>query len=186
VTATRSARRIGAAALVIALAAAGAFALIALLSSRDSSTFSIPAGPGQQFADLGNRQLASGTPDPRYASDPPTSGPHVAAPVRADDEPLSADQLLTALADGDIVLVFSDPRQAAALRALADGVAGPFDPSVAAAGQAVILDPKPAASAIGAATVTAVAWRHMLRAAAPSDPALRAFVSFWLGRGAGG
>ena len=42
----------------------------------------------------------------------------------------------------------------------------------------------PAARRPGTAGVIALAWTHMLRVATPTDPALRAFAQFWLGRGA--
>ena len=38
----------------------------------------------------------------------------------------------------------------------------------------------------GSDGVVALAWRRMLRAADPADPALERFASHWLGRGAEG
>ena len=60
----------------------------------------------------------------------------------------------------------------------ADVMGGPFDAEVAAAGQAVILARRP-----GAGPATALAWRRILRADDPADPALLEFTEFWLGRG---
>ena len=51
---------------------------------------------------------------------------------------------------------------------------------MAAAGQAVIL-----ARREGAGPATALAWRHVYRAADPAIPALREFAEAWLGRGLG-
>jgi hypothetical protein len=42
----------------------------------------------------------------------------------------------------------------------------------------VILAPRP-----GTRGVVAAAWRHLLRASSPTDPALRQFVDAWLGVG---
>ena len=67
------------------------------------------------------------------------------------------------------------------LSAVADGQRSRFTPALAASGQAVILASRP-----GIRGVIALAWTHMLRAASPTDPALRAFAQFWLGRGAAG
>ncbi len=60
-------------------------------------------------------------------------------------------------------------------------MAPPFTPALAATGDAVILAPRP-----GTAGVVALAWAHLLRVQQPSDPALRQFIGFWLGRGAPG
>lgn len=164
--------------MIVALAAL--VGLIALISSRDRSTFNGPQGPGTQLPDAGDRHLPAGSPHPAYATEPPTSGAHVVVPVQRDDVALSNDQLLTALEQGNVVLVYGRPAQARALRALASDVAGPFDPALALAGQAVILDPAPR---LAAGKVLALAWRHQLSAASPSDAALRPFAQYWLGRG---
>ena len=82
-----------------------------------------------------------------------------------------------------MVLVYGPRRQAPALHALARAVSGPFDPVLARAGQAVILDRRPGAAG---GSVIALAWRHAQRVATPSDPRLGAFASYWLGRGAPG
>ena len=138
-------------------------------------------GPGQAFPDLGHRALAPGQPRPRYNSDPPTSGAHVPAAVTRDAVPLTDDQLLTALQAGDIVILYGSKRPPADLEPFARASAPPVTPALAATGDAVILAPRP-----GTAGITALAWAHMLRVASPSDPALRQFVGFWLGRGAPG
>lgn len=139
------------------------------------------SGPGQAFNDLGHRALAPGQPRPRYNSDPPTSGAHVPAPVTHDATPLTDDQLLSALQVGDVVIAYGSRRPPAGLEQFARLVAPPFTPALAATGDAVILVPRP-----GTAGVVALAWAHLLRAASPSDPALRQFAGFWLGRGAPG
>ena len=161
--------------------------LIALLSGifagRDQAGVSGgSSGPGQAFTDLGHRTLAPGQPHPRYNSDPPTSGAHVPAAVTRDEAPLTDDQLLQALQVGDVVMPYGGPparRPPAGLEQFARSVAPPVTPALAATGDAVILAPRP-----GTAGVVALAWAHLLRAASPSDPALRQFVGFWLGRGA--
>jgi hypothetical protein len=65
--------------------------------------------------------------------------------------------------------------------AVQEEVSGPFDAEIAAAGQAVILARRP-----GSGPATAAAWRRLLRAQDPADPALREFAEAWLGRGAAG
>jgi len=173
------ARRLLGAALVLAVSAVAVAGLIALLSSRDRSTFSGPSGAGASLG-AGDRHLPPGTRDPRYSTRPPTSGAHVVVPVRRDGVALSDDQLLSALELGNVVLVYRTRAQAAGLRSLAVSVGGPFDVALAAAGQAVILEP----SSDAPAGVSALAWGHALTVASPADPALRSFASYWLGRGA--
>ncbi len=173
------ARRLLGAALVLAVSAVAVAGLIALLSSRDRSTFSGSGGSGTG-AGAADRHLPPGTRDPPYATKPPTSGPHVVVPVRRDGVTLTDDELLSALELGNVVLLYRAPAQAGALRSLAVSVGGPFDVSLAAAGQAVILDPSRAAPP----GVSALAWGHALTVASAADPALRTFAGYWLGRGA--
>ena len=164
----------------IVVAVAGVVALIAFFSGRDSAPVSRTAsGPGQVFPDQGAARLAPGQrPRQPYNSDPPTSGPHAPTPVTRDVTRLSNDQLLTALAAGNVVLFYGTPQPPPALRSLAGDEAGPFDPPLVQAGQAVILAPLP-----GTRGVVAAAWRHLLRVPSPTDPALRRFVDAWLGVG---
>ena len=164
----------------IVVAVAGVVGLIAFLSGRDSAPVSrMSTGPGQAFGDQGAARLTPGQRPPQpYNSVPPTSGPHAPTPVTRDGTPLSNDQLLTALAAGNVVLFYGTPQPPPALRSLAGDEAGPFDPSLAATGQAVILAPRP-----GTRGVVAAAWRHLLRVPSPTDPALRQFVRAWLGVG---
>ena len=77
-----------------------------------------------------------------------------------------------------MVILYDAPQPPPALVQLQEDVTGPFDAEVAAAGQAVILARRP-----GAGPATALAWRRVLRADDPADPALREFAEFWLGRG---
>jgi hypothetical protein len=174
-------RRAGGLALALLVAAAGLVGMIAFFGGRDTSTFHKLEGPGQAFPDQGSGRLAAGAARPRYNSDPPTSGPHVPAAIPRDGVRLSDDQLLTALATGNVVLVYSRAAMERPLRRLADRASGPYDPALAAAGQAVVLDRDPRRAGSG---VVAAAWRHLLRAPSPTDPALGGFVDFWLGRGA--
>jgi hypothetical protein len=160
--------------------------LIVLLSGffagRDQAGVSgAGTGPGQAFADLGHRALRPGQPRLAYNSDPPTTGAHVPAAALRDRAALSDDQLLSALQVGDVVIVYGGRRPPAGLEQLARSMAPPFTPALAAAGDAVILAPRR-----GTAGVVALAWAHLLRVRDASDPALREFVGFWLGRGAPG
>jgi hypothetical protein len=138
-------------------------------------------GPGEVFRDLGNAHLRPGAPRPTYNSNPPTSGPHVTERVTHEGEELGDDQLLTALAAGNVVVMYGGRTPPAGLGPLARGVAGPFTPALADTGQAVILARRP-----GAIGLIALAWTHMVHVSAPDDPLLRQFAQFWLGRGASG
>jgi hypothetical protein len=136
--------------------------------------------PGQQFPDLGHAHLSPGELRPPYNSDPPTSGAHIPEPVLRDATTINNDQLLEALEVGDIVIMYGTREPPAGLRKLADAVgAGPFSPSLAAAGQAVVLARRP-----GTSGLIGLAWTRMLRVRAVQDPTLRQFAEQWLGRGA--
>ena len=167
--------------LAVALAAVAVALLVGALRGHDSADVSAPAGPGVEQSNAGDAHLAAGMHDPAYPTNPPTSGAHVVRVISRDDVPLSDDELLTALERGDVVLVYGDRRDERALAALADRLTGPFDPSLAASGEAIILDPSRAATG-----TTALAWRHVLHTASPSDPELDSFATFWLGRGTSG
>ena len=171
-------------ALGVVVTAAALAGLLLFLASRDSSTFQGTTGPGQVFADQGHQHLAPGASGAAkfvYDSNPPTSGPHVPVLANRDLQHLSTDELLQALELGDVVLVYGDRRLQPGLRRLASSLAGPYSRSLAAAGQAVVLDFQR-----GRSGVVGVAWRHLLPSSRPSDPRLQAFIQFWLGRGASG
>ena len=156
--------------------------LISLLSgyftSHDVGSVTGAGDVGLHFADQGDELLAPGSRRPRYDSNPPTSGPHVPVPVRADGRTLSDDQILEALSAGDVVILYGSARPPAGLVAFARATAGPFTPALAAAGQAVVLGRR-----VGAVSLTALAWTRLLRVRSVRDPLLREFVAQWLGRG---
>jgi hypothetical protein len=164
------------AALVAALAVAG---LVAILAAHDSSTVHRAVGPGRRQPDQGSRHLRAPAVGFRYATDPPTSGPHVAVVPEVQDGRLSTDQLLEGLELGDVVIRYGDPAAKAGLLDLAGRAAGRFSRALSASGQAVIFDRRP-----GWRGITAVAWRRLLQAGSPADRRLMAFVEAWLGRGA--
>jgi len=146
------------------LALAGIAAVGLLASSRDDSNVAAaPEGPGQVQPE---------------GADPPASGPHGDAPVTRDRRPITDDQLVGALERGNVVILYDAAKPPPALVKLQDDVAGPFDAELAAAGQAVIL-----ARRAGGGPATALAYKRILRADDPSDPALQDFAEFWLGRG---
>ena len=163
----------------ILLGVAALVGVVALLTTRDRSTLRAPSGPGVQLPDLGNSRAAPGAAPSSFGAAPPASGPHAPVPVHRDGVRLSADQVLRALELGDVVLVYRSRAAEHALRALTDAMAAPFSPGLAAAGDAVVLDHDPRYRG-----VTALAWRHVLHARSPADPALGGFVSYWLGLGA--
>jgi hypothetical protein len=167
---------------VVVVAASGCVALISLLASRDSGQVGGASGPGTLDPDRGSRRLgADAPPTPASAPDqPPTSGPHRDAAVSRDRSELSDDELLSALRLGNVVIVYGSEKAPAELVALQEEVSGPFDPELAAAGQAVILARRP-----GVGGVVALAWRRRLKASGPDDPKLREFAEAWLGQGPG-
>jgi Protein of unknown function (DUF3105) len=178
------ARRSAGVVATVLVALAGGVGLLLFFASRDEGEVdrAQPAGAGQAFPDLGVRHLPPGERgSARYNSDPPTSGPHVAEPVRRDGIVLTDDQVLHALETGNVVLAYGTGSPPPGLRALAEATSGgPFDPALVQAGQAVILARRP-----GTRGVVALAWRHLLRADTAADPELRRFVEHWLGRGRG-
>jgi hypothetical protein len=156
------------------LAIAACAVLITILANRDSSGVSGASGPGTQEPDRGSAHVNGPRTPASPPDDPPTSGPHRPEAVTRDEVPLSDDQLLEALHLGNVVLAYDG--SPAALKKIQDEVSGPFDPQLAAAGQAVILDRRP-----GVKGVIALAWRRELRS---DDPAqLRDFADAWLGQG---
>jgi hypothetical protein len=153
------------------LAIAACAVLITILANRDSSGVTKTSGPGPLMPDRGSAHTNAPASPP---DDPPTSGPHRPEKVTRDELPLSDDQLLEALHLGNVVFAYNG--SPAELKKIQDEVSGPFDPELAAAGQAVILDKRP-----GVKGVIALAWRRELRS---SDPAqLREFADAWLGQG---
>ena len=165
----------------VAVAVVAVIALLLFLQSRDKSTVDngttqAQTSVGTVEPDQGNahRKAPSGF---QYASDPPTSGPHLPVKIPAAGS-LSTDALLHALELGDVVLVYGSTADGPVLAGLRDDVAG-NDPALVGAGQAIVLDHRP-----GAAGVVALAWRRLLRVKAANDPRLREFAQSWLGHGA--
>ena len=159
---------------VIALLSGG------LLAGRDTpGVAGTASGPGVAYRDQGDTLLRPGQMRPVYDSDPPTSGPHLPAPVTRNGAQLSDDELLQALASGDVVLLYGSRTPPSGLSSVAGSMAPPFTPALAASGQAVVLGRRP-----GTAGIVALAWAHAQRVSVATDPALRTFVQFWLGRGA--
>ena len=143
--------------VVIALAAVGG-ALLLLQSRDDAGVSGTVTGPGEKVEDR---------------------CPARTVPVTRDRRKLSRDQIQTALAQGNVVIV-SLGRPLQELRQLQrDYTGGAFDAEIAAAGQAVIL-------AEGDVTggYEARAWGRRLTVEVPQDQKLRAFTEAWLGAGA--
>jgi hypothetical protein len=166
-------RRVGLVAAGVLVAVAGLIALAVAFNARDDpEVASAPTGPGELQPDRGSGHDAAANVTDEF----PTSGPHREEPVTRDRRRLTDDQILHALELGNVVILYDGP----APTQVQEEVAGPFDAEVARAGQAVIL-----ARRDGAGPATALAWRHVYRAADPSDPGLREFAEAWLGRGLG-
>ncbi len=146
--------------------------------------------PGRRLrrhgAASGRRSATRATPTSRPASctrrTTPTrrrAAPHVPLPVTRDEAQLNDDQLLEALELGDVVIMYGD-RAPAARPGRARRAAGGAVHAVARRRRAGG-DPRPAS---GHAGLIGLAWTHMLRVSSPTDPLLRAFAAYWLGRGA--
>jgi hypothetical protein len=161
------------------IAAAALVALVFALASRDDADVAgTVRGPGEEQRDLGARHLPAGEHVPLEGlTDPPTSGPHHPRLPRRDRVALDPNEILQSLELGNVILFYGAARPPRALEQVQEELSGPFDPALVAAGQAVILAPRP-----GSGTVTAAAWRWLLRDTRPG-PA-REFAEHWLGRGA--
>jgi hypothetical protein len=172
---------------IVLVSLALAVALIILLSGgllggRDTPLlYGSPAQFGTRYPDQGDAILAPGAPRPRYDSAPPTSGAHHARAVVHDGSRLSDDQLLQALAVGNVVFMYGTRRPPSGLGTVARSVAGTFTPALARAGQAVILAWRP-----GVHGLLSLAWTRTLRVTQAGDTRLRSFALYWLGQGAGG
>ena len=144
-------------------------------------------GPGLVYRDLGDARLEPGQRRPAYDSNPPTSGPHVPTPVLTDGAVLTDNQILSALAAGDIVLIYGGRTPPSGLAQIARSTGGPFTPASAALGNAVILARLPRVDGI-----IALAWTRMLPITGivgvtpVNDAVLRQFIQAWLGQGASG
>jgi len=85
-----------------------------------------------------------------------------------------------AVRPGNVLLLYADERQAPQLRALRREL-GSSDPALAAAGQALLVR-RDAGLRV---PIVALSARHRQNARAASEPAVRGFVEYWLGRAAG-
>jgi hypothetical protein len=157
--------------------------LIALLSGyfthHDQGAVSgATASVGTTFPSQGDRLLKPNELRPLYDSNPPTSGAHDRAPITRQPETFSDGQILTALAAGNVLVLYGTATPPAGLKHLLRPLSAPFTPALAAAGQAVILGRRPHLHG-----VVALAWTHMLRQAQPDSETLTQFVDRWLGVG---
>jgi hypothetical protein len=89
----------------------------------------------------------------------------------APDDPLTRD-----LRIGDVALIYGTRKPPPGLAELARALAAPVPP---ASGQAIVMSRR-----AGTRGVIGLAWNRLIRVETPRDPQLRAFVDFWLGRGA--
>jgi hypothetical protein len=78
------------------------------------------------------------------------------------------------LEQGNVIFRFADPADRAALRSLAQELAGGSDQALVNAGQAILVQK---GDALGAE-----AYKRRLTVSSPDDPALTQFVEYWLGR----
>jgi hypothetical protein len=126
-----------------------------------------------------------------------TSGPPVAVPgvPHAGTTPLPDD-----VRRGNVVIALTDARDRAPAEALAREIAGAPTAELRSAGQAVLVDAAGGGTGVGQSvpecegaaggpapcpTVYAYAPDRAFSTASLDDPALRAFVEYWLGRASG-
>lgn len=118
------------------------------------------------------QHLLPGAPAPTYATDPPTSGPHVAGAdvsgVQA--RPLEGPVQVAVLEEGGVMLQYRPDLPKPAVEELAS-----------LAGDDVVVAPNPRL----AQPVVATAWRHRLACRSTDLSALRSFISERRGRGPG-
>lgn len=115
-----------------------------------------------------------------FASTDDATQDKAAVRASAPGEPASPPRALAGvLKAGNVVIEHGLPAEGPALRALARDVGGPSTAALRRAGQAVEVRSSPSAGG-----VIAYAYQRRLRARDASDPALREFAEYWLGRGA--
>ena len=105
------------------------------------------------------------------------------ATLGGDDGPGVArvDGARPVVAPGNVVLLFSDERQTAGLRALAEETGGEATPALVSAGQAVIVRRQTGVRV----PVVALSSDRRLDGNGYDDPRVREFIEYWLGREAG-
>jgi hypothetical protein len=145
--------------LVVVLAVAAVGGALLVLQSRDDAGVSSPTGPGERVNDR---------------------CPARSAPVTRDRRKLSRDQIQTALAQGNVVILYPGRPHMELRQLQRDSTGGAFDAEIAAAGQAVILAERRAVP-VG---YEARAWGRRLTVEVPQDQKLREFTEAWLGDGA--
>jgi hypothetical protein len=94
---------------------------------------------------------------------------------------LTNDQLLEVLELGDVVIMYGSQTPPPGLEALARQVAPPFKPALVATGAQLIFARRPWTNGL-----VGLAWAHMIRTSSASDPMLKVFAQYWIGRGAPG
>ena len=136
-----------------------------------------PAAPGcgqdrqEPLDPRSTHHLLPGAPEPPYAGDPPTSGPHLAgaSPTGVQQQPLPRPVQVGVLERGGVLVQH-------------DGLDGDDRRRVEGlAGDLVVVAPHPGLPA----PVVATAWRHRLECRGVDLAALRAFIAAHQGRGAG-
>ncbi|HEX2038561.1 MAG TPA: EamA family transporter [Acidimicrobiales bacterium] len=107
------------------------------------------------------RHVLPGAPEPTYATDPPTSGPHQAgpSPTGVVDEPLPRPVQVAVLEQGGVVVQYREAGDRAALAPLG--------------GERVVVAPNPALPV----RVVATAWRQKLACTSLDVDTLRAFIA---------
>lgn len=134
-----------------------------------------PSGCGEddrERVDPGSAiHVLAGGVEPDYATDPPTSGPHVPGPARAGvlDEPLSRPEQVGHLEAGGILLQHGDLP--------ADQV----DELAGLAGESVVVAPNPDLPA----PIVATAWLRTMACSTPDLAALEEFVDAHRGNAPG-
>jgi hypothetical protein len=115
--------------------------------------------------------VLAGAPEPEYATDPPTSGPHAPGPPRTGvlDEPLSRPEQVGHLEAGGVLIQYGELDDESILDL------------ATLAGEGVAIAPNPDLPA----PVVATAWTRALRCGAVDTGGLQDFIDAHLGNGPG-
>lgn len=172
----RRRRRIG------VIAAVGAVVLIAgglVYQRMQEGERSVAAAAGKagctkvkQFAEQDRDHIPANAPDPKYNSNPPTSGPHLQQPANwgSYDEPVDDKILIHNLEHGGVIIHYKGISDAEADRVSA--IADDHDSGVIAQPNEKITKP-----------IALTAWRNLQTCEKVSEPVIRDFISEYCNKG---
>ncbi len=139
------------------------------------TTFNTPSGPlpGQYFQAQSQDHIAVGTPHDEYNSNPPTGGPHYAAPAQSGiyDQEFPDEQLVHNLEHGHIWIAYRNDLPKEQIEILAD-IAKSYSSKVI-----MTLRPK------NPTPVSVVAWEYLLNLETFDEQKIKDFMRAHRGKG---